>query len=169
MPTYTLTLKPTTSNNETATWSSSSGTFNSNGWQNGDILIVTCSFDLSKSTNSADYVGLCVGACPANSSEDITALENITIATIEGQLLNLDSPTIIKDSTNPPATAIFYNATCSTKTYTLNSGSKLKNYIYQWTMTYNYSNTIATGTNVEIVFDFGDPRCGKAGTPVKSN
>ncbi len=142
------------------------------GWQNGDILSVVCTFDLNPVVKNElgqiepqpganEYSGLCVGACMAG-TDDVSKLINkargLALPNV-GQILTLDAskPTIITDAVKPPNTAIFYNAIKSTYTYTLNKVNnitkkheKLNNYIYKWELTYNGNNTVVKATKVKV-------------------
>jgi hypothetical protein len=132
------------------------------GWQNGDILIVSCSFNLNPSMPTPpparEYAGLCAGACNATNQTAVTGLINqakgLPFST-PGRLLGSG----ITTSATAAATNLFYNATSVTGTFPLRPASRgtLTNYVYQWTMTYNGSNTVANGNTVEIVFGYGDP------------
>lgn len=132
------------------------------GWQNGDTLTVNCTFNLNP-TNvvpppSTEYAGLCVGSCNAANTAGVKALIS------EAQAIFVPNPgkilgSTISTSPTPAPNAIFYNAKSMTGTFALQPASRgsLNNYIFQWTMTYNANNTIANGTDVEIVFGYGDP------------
>ncbi len=156
-------------------WSPINPDSSSDGWQDGDKLSIVCTFnlnpDVTPQPGANDYEGLSVGACKAGSDDDPKLIElakSLVLPNV-GQILTLDAnkPTIVTEADNPPDTAIFYNAIKSTYTYTLNNGDKLKNYIYKWVMTYNGKNIVTTGTNVEIVFAYGDPRSDPVPPPVR--
>jgi hypothetical protein len=134
------------------------------GWKNGDILSVTCSFNLNPDVNpkppSYDYGGLCAGACNSGDSSAVAALiraaKNLPLRTT-GVLLNSGMTT----NTTPASDNIFYGATYEAATFHLErtypNNKTLVNYKYHWEMIFNGANTVADGENVEIVFGYGDP------------
>lgn len=147
--------------NTEAVWSPCNPDDNS-GWQDGDILIITCSLNINPAmTNpppATQYAGLCAGACNDSDQSTINALisqaKQIYVPS-PGQLLG----TGITTSATPQPSNLFYNAIAIKGTFILTPPSRgtLTNYIYQWTLTYNGNNTIAKGNQVEIVFGYGDP------------
>lgn len=138
----------------------------SSGWQDGDQLVVVCTFDLTPDTTPLPaakyYAGLAVGACSAGSSNVIQGLINQARSLgygNKGQLLG-DNVTRSDTATNGE---IFYDATPEKVTVALTPSSRgtLTNYKYKWTMTYNGNNNIVSGgDDVEIVFGYGDPHVG---------
>jgi hypothetical protein len=147
--------------NTQAVWSPCNPTDNG-GWQNGDTLMVSCSFNLNPNIAvpppSSEYAGLCAGSCSGKDQTTINALiaqaQAIYVPT-PGQLLGNG----ITTSATPADSNLFYNAASVTGTFVLKPAGRgtLPNYIYQWTMTYNGTNTVADGNDVEIVFGYGDP------------
>ncbi len=130
------------------------------GWQDGDELIVLANFNLNP-TNvppppSSSYVGLSAGACNATNQTAIDAL----VLAAKRQPLRATGSLLggITESSQRSDSAIFYQAASETFTVTLsgNRGS-LNNYKYKWTMVYNGDNTVASGTETELVFGYGDP------------
>lgn len=140
------------------------------GWQDGDTLTAVITLDVNPDTGSNpttgqpnpqpganEYVGLCVGACSASNTSDVTCLISEAEAIIAPNVGKLVG-THISTSQSESDSAVFYNATSMTHTVTLNNGQKLENYVTSWTMTYNGNNTVVSGgDDVEIVFGYGDP------------
>jgi hypothetical protein len=132
------------------------------GWKNGDVLSVTCSFNLNPDVDprppSYDYGGLCAGACNSDNTSEIETLikaaKNLPLRTT-GVLLNSKMTT----NTTPVSDNIFYGATSEAATFQLEPASRgqLVNYKYHWEMIFNGANTVADGDHVEIVFGYGDP------------
>ena len=132
------------------------------GWQDGDTLIVTCSFNLNPEIPSppphTDYVGLCAGACNSTNTSEVNSLIR-TARSLgfpnPGELVGNG----ISTSSSRSASAIFYKCTSKIGTFPLQPPSRgtLTNYVYQYEMLYNGQNTVASGTEVEVVFGYGDP------------
>lgn len=133
------------------------------GWQNGDTLAVVCSFNLNPNVSpkppANQYAGLCAGACNATNQGAVNSLiaqaKSLPLAS-PGKLLGNGISTA---TSSPPATALFYKCVATTGTFALQPTSRgtLTNYVYRYVMTYNGSNTVANGNQVEIVFGYGDP------------
>lgn len=130
------------------------------GWQPGDTLTVSCSFNWDPKTHDlppvSNYVGLSVGACPPQVAN---RMEKKAKGTRTGDGILLGG--IAKEGKPYTSRDIFYDA----KSFSLRE-TKTKhregtgNLICQWQMTYNADNTITNPDTVEIVFGFGDPMWG---------
>jgi len=137
------------------------------GWQEGDKLFVTCSFNLSPTQDGNDiyppaneYNGLVAGACLNSNAEEIAKLKQDAHNIPGGDPGQLIGSGITK-ATTKSANAIFYSAKPLTFTTALKPISKnrgtLTNFIYKWEATFNRDNTVADGEHVELVFGYGDP------------
>lgn len=137
------------------------------GWMDGDELNVVCTFNLnppiSPLPGAGEYAGLCVGSCSDQDATGIAQLvaeaQQILVPNI-GQLLGTSSGQQITTNATPAAGNIFYNAQPTSGDFPLTPSSRgsLSGYIYKWVMYYNGSNTVVPGgSNVEIVFGYGDP------------
>lgn len=130
------------------------------GWKSGDTLDVICTFNINPPgitpPPAGEYVGLCAGACHINSPIEIAKLIREATSIGSGNPGKLVGNGIVKGAKTD--SAIFYNAVATTHTIVLPNGrGTLTNYVYKWAMTYNDTNTVATGEDVEIVFGYGDP------------
>jgi len=141
---------------------------NAGGWKDGDTLTVVCTFNLNPDISplpvASDYWGLCVGACSASNQAEITDLENLAYMLPFSDRVGALLGSNISSSSSATSQDIFFGATSTATTIALSPSSRgtLTNYVYKWVMTYNGSNTVvSSGTDVEIVYGYGDPQHGE--------
>jgi len=129
------------------------------GWANGDILQVSCTFNLNPPISplpaASDYEGLVVGALNDPTPQQIEALKNQIISTWSGGTVVAG----ITENSSPGSGDIFYNAQPQSFTTQLTPSSRgtLTNLVYEWTMAYNGAGGFDP-RNIELVFGYGDPQ-----------
>lgn len=129
------------------------------GWKDGDILQVSCTYNLNPKINplppASAYEGLVVGALNNATQAQINALMQSIIGTWSGGTVVAG----ITTSRSPGPGDIFYGAAAQKFSAPLKPSSrgKLTNLVYEWTMTYN-GNGGFNPDNVELVFGYGDPQ-----------
>lgn len=137
------------------------------GLNDGDIVTITCTFnynpDVTPLPPAREYYGLAVGSCSATDQPAINGLKRAIGGTARaGGLIRGGHMT---ESQSPSASDIFYKAVgIMTPSVALTPSSRgtIPPLYYQWTMTYNGNNNVVTdGSNVEIVFGYGDPHVGE--------
>lgn len=142
------------------------------GWQDGDTLTVTCTFNLYPNgtkgpdfvgPNANQYMGLCVGALNKPTPGQIQNLKSRISGARIGNGKLFDG---ITTNATPSDNDIFYAAvsTALGTSQTLEGndqygsprGTISGDLIYQWTMQYNASSNFDP-TDIEIIFGYGDP------------
>lgn len=128
------------------------------GWQAGDKLVVTCTFNLYPNTTdlpkAKDYYGLSVAAINNPTPAEVKK--------VEGNMKRRSAGTTgqgVTTSTTPNDQSIFYNAVPEKATFALQPASRgiINNIVYHWTMDYNAAYPGVNPTDIEIIFGYGDP------------
>lgn len=129
------------------------------GWKNGDILQVSCTYNLNPNIHplpsASAYEGLVVGALNNATKAQIDALMRRIISTWSGGTVVAG----ITTNGSPGPGDIFYAAKAEKFSAPLSPPSRgtLTNLVYEWTMTYNGGGGY-NPNNVELVFGYGDPQ-----------
>lgn len=143
------------------------------GLKDGDTVTACCTFALSPDVSplppGADYLGLSIGACSSSNTAGLSAMQAQASAITSG---SADSAGILLGSalsthSTPTNADLFYGVTSqenASQTLPGNRGS-LAACVYQWSMTYNGSNTVAhNGQDVTLVYAYSLQQTGTAST-----
>ena len=136
------------------------------GWKKGDTVEIMCTFNLEPDNldkkdwpPAKNYNGLCVGACMASDKAAVTQLiasaKRLALGN-KGQLIGSHITKANKKSYND----IFYNAQLTIlPNIELNPSNRgtLTGLVYEWTLTYNDEQDVASPKDIELVFGYGDP------------